>query len=285
MACGADLKGAFALAKGNDAFLVDGFGDLSDIDNFIRYERAVKYYGKSLGVSPKAIACDLHPSYFSTSFAGGFASRVKGSRLVEIQHHEAHIASAIADNSIKGGVIGVAFDGTGFGSDGNIWGGEFFAGNIENLRRVARLEYIAMPGGEAAVREPWRMAASFLYSAFGGDFLNLDIDFVKNLDKKKWRVLKDMIDKKINSPLTSSVGRLFDAVGSLILLKGKIQKEAEIPIEMEKIAPNFCEDVYGFDNSQKGEISAIDASCVIRGVVKDLSKGIEKGVISAKFHN
>lgn len=275
LACGADLKGAFALAKGREAYLFDGFGDLSDLNNFTRYEKAVKAAQEKLKIRPKIVACDLHPGYFSTQFAQNYKLRTTDCGLWTIQHHEAHIASAIVDNDIKGEVLGVAFDGTGYGSDGNIWGGEFFMGGIKNLKRIAHLDYIPMPGGEACVKEPWRMAASYLYSALGNNFLKLKVDFVKDIDKKRWAVLKNMIDKKINSPVTSSMGRFFDATGSLILNKREAFSEAELPIELEKIAAINIDDSYDPDSSAK----------IIKGVIQDLKKRISASIISAKFHN
>ena len=261
LACGADMKGAFALAKGRDAYLFDGFGDLSDLDNFTRYEKAVGGAEKKLNIRPQIVACDLHPGYFSTQFAEN-----RDSDPFKVQHHEAHIASAIIDNGISGEVLGAAFDGTGYGPDGNIWGGEFFTGNAKSFERIAHLKYIPMPGGEACIKEPWRMAASYLYSVFGS---------VKGYDKKRWAILKNMIDRKINSPLTSSMGRLFDAAGSIILNKEKASFEAELPIALEKMAATDIDDSYRSD----------DSADIIKGIIRDIEKKVAAGIISAKFHN
>ena len=267
LACGADLKGAFALAKGNIAWLFDGFGDLADLDNLTRYERAVKSAIKKLKIDPKIVVCDLHPGYFSGQFAQKYTQYAQRSTLYETQHHEAHIVSAMVDNNIKGKVLGVAFDGTGYGWDGNIWGGEFFIGGVKNLKRVGHLDYVPMPGGDKVITEPWRMAASYLYSACGN---------IKNsMNKKNWPVLKDMIDKKINSPMTSSMGRLFDAVGSLVLNKSNARFEAELPIELEKIASRNITGHYNFGSSTE----------VIKDIVKDIEKRMAPSAISAKFHN
>ncbi|MCX5665703.1 MAG: hypothetical protein NT036_01445 [Candidatus Omnitrophica bacterium] len=275
LACGADMKGAFALAEGRNAYLFEGFGDLSDLDNFTRYEKAVKAAEKKLNIRPQIVVCDLHPNYFSTQFAenrvlayfsGTKKARKIGAVPFRVQHHEAHIASTIVDNNIKGPVLGVAFDGTGYGTDGNIWGGEFFTGNFKGFKRVAHLDYIPMPGGEVCIKEPWRMAASYLYSAFGS---------VEGYDKKRWAILKNMIDKKINSPLTSSMGRLFDAVGSIILNKRTAEFEAELPIKLENIAEKNIDDSYGSGGIAK----------IIKGVVRDIENKEEAAMISAKFHN
>lgn len=282
LACGADMKGAFALAKGDKAYLFDGFGDLSQVDNFTKYEKAVKAAQARLKIRPQIVVCDLHPGYFSTQFARDYMQylpdRQAGatrSTLYEVQHHEAHIASVIIDNSIKGEIFGVAFDGTGYGSDGNIWGGEFFSGNIKRLKRTAHLDYVRMPGGEACVKEPWRMAISYLYASFGKDFIKLKTDFIKDTDKKRWTVLKSMIDKNINSPLTSSAGRLFDAVGSLVLNKRCSEFEAQLPIGLERIAETDIDGSYYSDNSFG----------IIKGVVRDIRRNVRAPVISAKFHN
>lgn len=277
LACGADMKGAFALAKGNEAYLFDGFGDLSDLDNFTSYEKAVGAAEKELKINPQIVACDLHPGYFSTQFCTRYLNK-KNFRLCtwyKVQHHEAHVASAIVDNDIKGEVLGVAFDGTGYGLDGKIWGGEFFTGNAKKFKRVAHLEYIPMPSGEMCIKEPWRMAASYLYRIFGSDFLKLKIDFVQGIDKKKWAVLKSMIDKKVNSPLSSSMGRLFDAAGSLVLNKSIANFEAELPIELERRAEKGVDDSYDSDNTAK----------IFRGIVRDIDKKVPTSIISARLHN
>ena len=285
LACGADLKGAFALAKGDKAFLFDGFGDLAQLDNFERYEKAAKASIAKTGIRPKIVACDLHPGYFSTRLAETYTLYAKRYPLLKIQHHEAHIASAITEHSIKGDVIGVAFDGTGFGVDGNIWGGEFFVGNVRKLKRIAHLEYTPMPGGEAAIHEPWRMAASHLYRCLGNGFLRLKIDFVKGLDKKKWPVIRRMVDKGLNSPLTSSMGRLFDAAGSIVLSRQNADFEAELPIILERVASSHCDDAYTFDIRPDKGILVIQASRLIKGIAKDLAGKADISVISAKFHN
>ncbi|MFA6141883.1 MAG: hypothetical protein WC738_01120 [Candidatus Omnitrophota bacterium] len=267
LACGADLKGAFAIAKGSEAVLVDGFGDLSDPDNFIKYEKAIKFQLKKLKIKPKIVACDLHPGYFSTRFAENL-------KPYKVQHHEAHIASAIVDHAIKGKVIGVAFDGTGYGSDGKIWGGEFFVGDLKSLKRAGHFEYIPMPGGDKAIRDPWRMAASYL-----------NMIKARSTYFKKQKLIDMIIAKNINSPVTSSVGRFFDAVGSLILSKNAVSKEAELPMELEAIADHSTKDAYKFDIRKSGGLSLVDVSKVVKGVLADLSAKKNKAVVSAKFHN
>jgi hydrogenase maturation protein HypF len=288
LACGADMKGAFALAKGDKAYLFDGFGDLSELDNFTKYGKAIRAAQNKLKICPKIVVCDLHPGYFSTSFAESLQLKAYGLKLYRVQHHEAHIASAIIDNDIRGEVFGAAFDGTGYGTDGKIWGGEFFTGDAGRFNRVAHLKYVPMPGGEMCVKEPWRMAASYLYAAFGknrdrhyfstccttGKMVSVPY-FLNNIDNKRWAILKGMIDKNINAPLTSSMGRLFDAAACLILNKPVADFEAELPMGLEKIVKAGVDDAYNSTDSVK----------IIRGIVRDIEKKIAAPVIAAKFHN
>ncbi len=286
LATGADLKGSFALAKGKKIFLLDGLGDLGDLDNFLNYQRLIEKNKRTLRISPDVIACDLHPGYFSTKVAERlhelYCVRYP---LMRIQHHEAHVASCTADNRVNFGVIGVAFDGTGYGPDGNIWGGEFFVSLGNGFERVAHLDYVAMPGSEMAIKEPWRMATSYLYRAFASQFLKLKLEFLKIVGLKKLSLVRNMIDKGINAPLTSSAGRLFDAVSSLILLKEKVEREAEAAIELEALASKECEESYPFSMRSKGKITIIDTNSIIKGITKGLIDKSPKGVISAKFHN
>ena len=276
LACGADLKGAFALAEMGEAILYEGFGDLGNLENFEEYESAVRSAIRQNGIRPAVIICDMHPDYYSTRFAESFAQspggkrpKIKNVRLRRIQHHEAHIASAIIDGRITGDVIGIAFDGMGYGADGNIWGGEFFVGGLKGFKRTAHLDYIPMPGGDAAVREPWRMAESYIYSA---------------TKKCGDPIIKKMIDQKVNSPLTSSAGRLFDAVGSMVLGKRTARFEAELPIELEKLAAADSDDTYDFVINNRNSI-ILSCAPIIRGIACDIKKGVSKADVSAKFHN
>jgi len=311
LALGAQSKSAFCFVKGNTAYLSDSGGDLSDLENFKKFERDIKGLQKKLKIKPRVIACDLHPEYVSTKYA---------LRTTKIQHHEAHIASCIVDNNIKGKVIGIAFDGTGFGSDGNIWGGEFFVGGIKGLKRAAHLKYIPMPGGEASIKEPWRMAFSYLYDVYGkerdwprpegsalprtfrprsaspgglGTSSDISSSVASPPVADRNDILKQMVDKKINSPLTSSMGRLFDGVSALIGVCGIAKYEGEAAIKLEKRisvqGSSRCRSKvqrkYQFKYAYENGIIIIDWESVIRGVVKDLKSGVKKPEISVKFHN
>lgn len=284
LASGADLKGAFALARGRRAFLIDGFGDLIEPDGLARYERAVALYSSRLGIRPSIIACDLHPAYSSTRFAEQYQRTRPRTILCKVQHHEAHIAAAVVDNALAGDVIGVAFDGTGYGRDGAIWGGEFFVGRPRKMLRAGHLAYLAMPGGERAIREPWRMAMSCLYRACGSAAA-LRSPLLARIDRRTREIVGTMIEKRLNAPLTSSAGRLFDAVGSLVLARDTIGREAEIPVALEVLARHSCDERYDGAITTEAGVVVADLSKTIRSVVADLARGRDRALISAKFHN
>jgi hydrogenase maturation protein HypF len=275
LAFGAQSKAGFCFTKGNIAYLSESFGDLSDMGNFKKFEKQIRIFQKKMKIKTEIIACDLHPEYVSSKHAYDLVKsercEVKG-----IQHHEAHVASCIVDNNIKGSVVGIAFDGTGFGTDGNIWGGEFFVGDVKGLKRVAHLRYVSMPGGEAAVKEPWRMAFSYLYA------------IKNNKCRADNNILSQMIDKKINSPLASSMGRLFDGVSSLIGVCDFAGYEGEAAIKLEKIIGGeglSSKAGYKFRYIKENGMIIIDWEPIIKGVIKDLERGVKKPEISLKFHN
>ncbi len=188
----------------------------------------------------------------------------------------------MVDNNIEGEVIGVAFDGLGFGTDGKLWGGEFFVADVLAAERVAHLEYIPMPGGAYAIREPWRMAAVYLHQSFGDDLFNLKIPFVENLDRRAWTTMRRMMATGTNSPETSSMGRLFDAVASLTNLRAVANYEGQAAIEFEATIDFDCTQRYEFESDANEH--SISAASVIQGVVKDLLDGVSSSTISAKFH-
>lgn len=280
LACGADMKGAFALTKENYIHIYDGYGDLSNSDNFNKYKKDINSVIRN--TKPKIIACDMHPDYFSVGLANESITSNLKPKL--IQHHKAHLASAIIENGIKGKVIGVAFDGTGYGEDGNIWGGEFFTGQLKNLNRIAHLEYICMPGGESSIRNPWQMALSYLYRAFGKEVKTLKLPFFKNIKKEEMNIILKMIDSDFNCPKTSSIGRLFDSVSSILGLIYKDAREAEGPIKLENLAIYDTEDFYDF-KIKKGSPHIIKTDNIIRGIVGDIKSKREFSYISMKFHN
>lgn len=282
LACGADMKGAFAVAQGSVARLYDGYGDLAEIDNLVRYEKDVGRAARM--VKPALVACDMHPGYFSSHVAESLRDAACDLPICRVQHHEAHIAGAIVDHGIAGSVIGVAFDGTGYGADGMAWGGEFLVGNARRFVRAAHLAYVPLPGGDRAVREPWRTGASYLYRACGERWTGMPIDFSRRLHKKKWRLVKEMIDRKVGAPMTSSAGRLFDAAGSIILARHGACRDAELPVALERIASTAWADAYGFRTRRDGPGYLIDASPAIKGIAADLAKGVPPALVAGAFH-
>lgn len=280
LACGGQLKNTFCVAKGDIMFVSPTFGDLDRLENYEAFRSSIgRFFTKK--ERPDLVAFDLHPEYLSTKYAHTFS----GSDKIAIQHHYAHMASALAGSRPNGKVIGITFDGTGFGLDGNIWGGEFLVGNLKGFERKAHLKYVPMPGAEQAIKEPWRMAASWLYEIYGEDFLNLKIEFSQQLDKHKWAILKKMMDKKINSPLTSSIGRLFDAVSALMGIRSEIEYEAQAAVELEGIADGNVRDFYQFNIDSEEGLYIVDPAPLFISLIEDLKKKVAPSIMSAKFHN
>ncbi|MFH1996431.1 MAG: hypothetical protein ABIJ27_05465 [Candidatus Omnitrophota bacterium] len=286
LALGGDLKGAYALARGSKAFLVGEFGDLAELDNFLRYRESIRKHMRSLGIDPTLAVSDMHPGYMSTKFGEEWSGGSKRRSVLKIQHHQAHCAACMADNGISGKSICVSFDGTGYGSDGNVWGGEFFLYDGKTFKRAAYLMNMRMPGSESAIREPWRMAVSYLREAFGKQYRKLNIKLIRTMIKKRERdAVEHMLDTGLNSPMTSSAGRLFDAVGAMVLPMRKITYEAEAPIELEKLTDTMIEGSYEFQIRREGGVCVVDTLPVIRGVVNDLSRNAPKPRVATKFHN
>jgi hydrogenase maturation protein HypF len=278
LACGAELKNTFCLARGDHAFISHHIGDLENLETLRSFEHGIEHFKRLFNLRPEVIVHDLHPEYISTKYAMALDDELV---KVGVQHHHAHIASCMADNGVDGEVIGVAMDGLGFGTDGRLWGGEFLVADFARAERVAHLEYTRMPGGMKAIREPWRMAMSYLHRALGDEVLDLDLDFVRRRDRRVWARLRQIIDQGVNSPETSSMGRLFDAVASLTGMRDVAHYEGQAAIELEMMADESQGGSYEFDYS--GEI--IEPGPVIRDIVADLIRRIPATVIAAKFHN
>ena len=281
LACGAELKNTFCLTRGNYAFMSHHIGDLENLETLTSFEQGIEHFKRIFYIDPAYVAYDLHPDYLSTKYA----LSVNGVPKIGIQHHHAHIASCMCDNGIDGEVIGISFDGTGYGTDEKIWGGEFLVCDYGGFERVAHLEYVPLPGGEKAIKEPWRMAASFLDRIYGDSMYGLGIDFVKTLDRNKWTIIKKMIDKGLNSPLTSSSGRLFDAVSALVGVRQEVYYEGQAAIELEMAADKDEEGFYSYDLEELGNGSQVMLEPIIRGIVTDIGDNVSVPTIAGKFHN
>ena len=279
LACGAELKNTFCLTHGSYAFVSHHIGDLENLETLRSFTAGIEHYGRLFHLQPEAVAYDLHPEYLSTKYA---LALDEIETKIGVQHHHAHIASCMVDNEIEGEVIGVALDGLGFGTDGRLWGGEFFVADFLTAERVAHLDYIPLPGGAKAIREPWRMTAMYLQRAVGDDFLNLHLPSVQNMDRRAWATLRRMAAIGINSPETSSMGRLFDAVSGLLGLRGVVNYEGQAAIELEALADRDGDQSYEFELGAKE--STIKAENVIRRAVEDLLDGVPPAIVSGKFH-
>ena len=282
LAIGADQKNCFAIGKQNKAILSQHIGDLKDGNNYEFFTESLRNFSSLYQFTPEIIVCDSHPAYFSSNHARSLAKELY-IPLKEIQHHHAHIASCLAEHDIKDQVTGICLDGTGYGYDGNIWGGEFFIADAYTCSRYAHFDYVSMPGSEMAVREPWRMALSYLYHYFGeGEdigYLNLPLFKMIRADKKDL-VLK-MLEKNINSPLSSSAGRLFDAVAALTGLCIKAGYDAEGPMRLESLTRKGIKEYYPFVVG-KGIISWENT---FFNLIQDILQTKDISLISTKFHN
>lgn len=277
LACGAELKSTFCLASGKNAFVSHHIGDLENLETLRSFTEGIQHYQHLFDITPEVVAHDLHPEYLSTKYALSL-DRVR--EKIGIQHHHAHIASCMADNGIDGEVIGVAFDGLGFGRDGKLWGGEFFVADYCEAERVAHLANVPMPGGAKAIKEPWRMAAVYLQEVFGNGFVDLNLPFSRQFDRKRWSTIRSMLVTRVNCPETSSVGRLFDAVSALLTLRTAVNYEGQAAIELENLANEYPGKGYEF--VVQGE--EIFADKLICEVVEDVFEGLPATEVSGRFH-
>jgi hydrogenase maturation protein HypF len=280
LAVGAELKNTFCISRGTYAFLSHHIGDMENYETLQAFQNGITHFERLFQLSPDAIAYDLHPNYLSTTYALDRAM-AEGINAIGIQHHHAHIASCMTEHGLLGNseVIGIAFDGTGYGDDGAIWGGEILLAKYANYERVYHLCYVPMPGGDKAIREPWRIAIAWMQKA------GLELDQVPQIteaiDSKELEIVRQQMQFGINSPLTSSMGRLFDAVASLSGVRNTVNYEAQAAIELEAL---IAKDETGcYEISIENGI--IDPSPMIQSVVKDVRAGVGTARISAKFHN
>ena len=261
LGCGAGMKSAVCLTRDRYAFLSPHIGDLESmqVQNF--YKETIEHMQKILDIRPVCAAHDLHPGYFSTRFAKMLGAQ--GLPLIGVQHHHAHALSCMAENQLDGKVLALTLDGTGLGTDGHIWGGEVLACTYEGFERCARLDYLPMPGGDAAVMAPWRMAVSLLYKVYGEGIMDLEIPFIRSLEKSKLAFLIQMMDRQINSPLTSSTGRLFDAVSALLMICRDITYDSQAAIALEAAAEFDASADTSYPYDIKTDMNEADNTCLV----------------------
>jgi hydrogenase maturation protein HypF len=289
LAVGGHLKNAFALARCRFVYQSQHLGDLENLTGLDFFRESLDHLRRTFEIEPTAVVHDMHPGYLSTTLAREWAAERK-LPLIAVQHHHAHIAGCMAEHSLDGPAIGLSLDGTGYGTDGKIWGGEVLIARLDTFERFAHLEYVPMPGGEKAIREPWRMALGALHGA-GFDIESEEIRSLVGAEPQDARVVKQMIERGINTPLTSSLGRLFDAVAAVVLGRGVVDYEAQAAIELEGIAVDEPDEI---DHSYLVVFSAGDSSTRRPAIIStaplwsellaDLRKGASKARISARFH-
>jgi hydrogenase maturation protein HypF len=279
LAFGGELKNTFCLTKGRYAIVSQHIGDLENLETMIFFEETLAGLKRLFRVMPRAAAHDLHPNYMSTRMA--MACGIE--RRIGVQHHHAHIASCMAENHLRGRVLGVALDGTGFGIDGKIWGGEFLVAEFAGFTRRAHLRNVLLPGGDAAVRQPWRMALSYLRDTFGRQMPG-GLACFERIDERQLGLVDTMLARRIQTVETSSCGRLFDAVAALLGLASAVTFEGQAAIALEAAAERGIDRRYNFEIEQR-EPMILDFRPVIEAIVKDLSSGRRVGEICARFHN
>jgi hydrogenase maturation protein HypF len=305
LGCGAEEKNTFCLTRDNYAFLSQHIGDMENMETLEHFDSTISLYKRLFHVEPEIVAYDLHPDYLATKYAQELGE--SGIKLVPVQHHHAHIASCMADNGLASPVIGVAFDGTGMGADGSIWGGEFLVADYRNFNRAGHLEYLPLPGGDAAIKRPYRTAIGYILTLLGESTLSAviaseakqsQLASIERVTEVEIEVIKRQIERGINSPLSSSMGRLFDAISALLGIRGEIDYEGQAAVELEMaahssvIARSLSDEAISGNNEsypyrivEDEGIRIVRLSDLFSAVIEDLYQNISKGRISVKFHN
>ena len=286
IAVGAHLKNTVCLGKNDRAFVSQHIGDLETYETYNFFQESIQHLIHIFEARPEIIIHDLHPGYLSTQWA-----KKQSLPLVAVQHHEAHVASCMAEHHLNEEVIGISFDGTGYGEDGKIWGSEFFAGKPGNFRRCAHFDYIEMAGGDLAAKEPWRMAVSYLNKYLGKDWLNYHLPLIETIGMQKIQNLISMIEHRINCPETCGCGRLFDAVSSLSGLRYMNNYEGQAPMELEMQMEDAQKDTnasgnyYHFDVNEGDNIFIVSFARMFSSIMEDSMNHVNQAMISVRFHN
>jgi hydrogenase maturation protein HypF len=279
LGCGAELKNTVCLYKGQNAFLSQHLGDLENYETFSYFTETIQHLERILEIQPQAVAHDLHPGYLSTQYA---LTR-EGVKKIPIQHHHAHLCSAMAEHQLEGPCIGIICDGTGYGTDGKIWGCEFLAGDYFDFHRLGHLKYMPLPGGAVSIRKPYRMALSYLYAIYGQSLD--DCPLCQRFPSEEVRVVRRLLEGGFNSPMVSSLGRLFDAVSSLLQIRDEITFEGQAALALEMSVEEGWEGCYEYGLERGSEGYIVDPIPLISGIIEDLKAGASLGRMAASFHN
>ena len=287
LACGAEVKNTFCITKDRYAFLSQHIGDMENLETLEHFEVMVGLYRRMYRLDPRIIAHDMHPDYLSTRYAQELKKKDETLTLVPVQHHHAHIASCLIENHFQPPALGVAFDGTGYGTDHTIWGGQFLLlKSYDAMERLGHLQPVPLPGGDAAVKRPYRMSLSYLVSLLGEQALMRRPALLEGSNEKEIRLVIDQINKGIHAPLTSSAGRLFDGVSALIGVRDTIDYEGQAAIELEMICSEIPDrkEAYPFRMEEQNGRWIILLKELFAAILNDLEHGIRQPEISAKFH-
>jgi hydrogenase maturation protein HypF len=279
LGCGAGLKNTICLFKGKNAFLSQHIGDLENYETYLYFCETVEHLQRILQIEPEVVAYDLHPGYLSTAYA----MAMQGVEKIGVQHHHAHLCSTMAENHLSGPCLGILCDGTGYGIDGHIWGCEFLVGDYLDFRRLGHLRYQPLPGGEASIKKPYRMALSYLYSYLGEEMRGHS--FCRRFPPREVEVVIGMLRSGFNSPLASSLGRLFDAVSSLVGIRDEISFEGQAAMDLEMAIEEGWEGSYPYGVQREAGLYLIDPLPTIGSILCDLRNGVSAARIAASFHN
>lgn len=279
LAVGAELKGAICLVQGEQAFLSQHIGDLQNSSTCDSFRHTIRHLSGILEITPQSVVCDLHPDYLSSVHAAE-----SGLPLTRVQHHHAHLAACMAENGLDGTVIGIIFDGTGLGTDGTIWGGEFLVGGYDGFQRAGNFLPVPLAGGDAAVREPWRMALAWLYRSLGADAFNLDHPVARRLNDAEKGIFAAMLERGINAPLTSSCGRLFDAAAAILDVRQVVSYDGQAAIELEALAESSeASGTYSYGITG-GERLVVDFAPLFTDLLADRAAGAATAAMAYRFH-
>jgi len=275
LACGAEQKNAFCLANGERAWVGHHIGDLKNYETLRSFTEGIEHFERLFDVRPELVAHDLHPDYLSTRYA----QEVDGLEAIGVQHHHAHLASCLAEHDESGPAVGAIFDGTGYGLDGTVWGGELLVGDAAGFERRGQLHPVRMPGGERAIRQPWRMACAWLLETLGGE-APLPPLLADQVSESDWVRMTELATSGLASPVTSSMGRFFDAVAALCGIRPEVNYEGQAAVELEGAADPSERGAYDLPGTE-----VLDGREVIADVLRDLGAGTSVATVAARFHN